>query len=138
MGFGKGKNFRIFKFSGPPWAKTQQIKERKKRWRGNFPLLTVRRPPERPAERDCERGAKKAEYASTLVSLRGASLTTFREGQKSRFGQIGTESPTITRGGTESHFGQMGRKSHYLPRGARSLIVSRAHLRSLYSTRARN
>ena len=32
----------------------------------------------------------------------------------------------------------MGRKSHYLPRGARSLIVSRAHLRSLYSTRARN
>ena len=40
--------------------------------------------------------------------------------------------------GTESHFGQMGRKSHYLPSGARSLIVSRAHLRSLYSSRARN
>ena len=46
--------------------------------------------------------------------------------------------PPSREGARKSHFGQMGRKSHYLPSGARSLIVSRAHLRSLYSTRARN
>ena len=34
--------------------------------------------------------------------------------------------------------GKKGQKTHYLPSGARSLIVSRAHLRSLYSSRARN
>ena len=77
---------------------------------------------------------KKAEYESTLVSLRGASLTTFREGKSLGSAKWARSLPPSREGARKSHFGQMGRKSHYLPSGARSLIVSRAHLRSLYST----
>ena len=132
------KKFQIFQIFRPSLGKNSANKGKKKEVEGKFSPPYRQETPRAPCRARLRARCKKAEYESTLVSLQGASLTTFREGKKSHFGQMGTESPTIARGGTESHFGQMGRKSHYLPRGARSLIVSRAHLRSLYSTRARN
>ena len=138
---GKGgwerEKFQIFQIFRPSLSKIPTNKGKKKEVEGKFSPPYRQETPRAPCRARLRARCKKAEYESTLVSLRGASLTTFREGQKSRFGQIGTESPTITRGGTESHFGQMGRKSHYLPSGARSLIVSRARLRSLSIVRAR-
>ena len=121
----KFQNFQIFR---PSLGKNSANKGKKKEVEGKFSPPYRQEPPRAPCRARLRARCKKAEYESTLVSLQGASLTTFREGKKSRFGQMGTE----------SHFGQMGRKSNYLPSGARSLIVSRAHLRSLYSTRARN
>jgi len=59
-----GKNFKKFHFSGPPWAKSQHLREKKRGGGEIFPLLSVSRPPERPATRERERGAKIALYAS--------------------------------------------------------------------------
>ena len=122
------KKFQIFQIFRPSLGKIPANKGKKKEVEGKFSPPYRQETPRAPCRARLRARCKKAEYESTLVSLRGASLTTFCEGKKSHFGQMGTESHTITRGATESHFGQMGRKSHYLPSGARSL----------YSTRARN
>ena len=118
---GSGKE-KISDFSNFPALLGQNPSKQRKEKRGGgeiFPSLPSGDPP----------SALQSETASEVQKKRNMRLhLSVCEAQVS---------PRFARG-TESHFGQMGRKSHYLPSGARSLIVSRAHLRSLYSTRARN
>ena len=50
------------RFSGPRRTKIQHTLEKQKRWRGNFPLLSVTRPPSRPASATHKRTYRFALY----------------------------------------------------------------------------
>ena len=101
----KFQNFQIFR---PSLGKNSANKGKKKEVEGKFSPPYRQETPRAPCRARLRARCKKAEYESTLVSLQGASLTTFREGKKSRFGQMGTESPTIARGARSLTLGRWG------------------------------
>ena len=125
----KFQNFQIFR---PSLGKNSANKGKKKEVEGKFSPPYRQETPRAPCRARLRARCKKAKYESTLVSLRGASLTTFREGKKSHFGQMGTESSTITRGGTEVPLWADGAKVS-LPTewGTESHSIARAPTESL-------
>ena len=133
---GKGvwerEKFQIFQIFRPSLGKIPTNKGKKKEVEGKFSPPYRQETPRAPCRARLRARCKKAEYESTLVSLRGASLTTFREGKKSHFGQMGTESPTITRGGTEVTLWADGAKDS-LPTewGTESYSITRTPTESL-------